>query len=92
MGVLYVISVEKSLEIVFEMASREDIDVTFIFVKDARGLVTNSELMDSLDHAAGIYCLDDVTNTTNKAQNVQIIDYMGWIKLIEQNTRIVSWN
>ena len=92
MGVLYVISIEKPLEIVFEMASREAVDVTFLFVKEARRLVANSELMDSLDYAVGIYCLDEISKTINKAQNVQIIDYSGWVKLLEKNTRIISWN
>ena len=92
MGVLYVISIEKPLEIVFEMASREAVEVTFLFVKEARRLVANIELMDSLDYAVGIYCLDEVSKTINKAQNVQIIDYLGWVKLLERNTRIISWN
>jgi hypothetical protein len=92
MGVLYVISIEKPLEIVFEMASRESVDVTFLFVKEARKLVANIELMGSLDYAVGIYCLDEVSKTINKAQNIQIIDYLGWVKLLEKNTRIISWN
>ncbi len=92
MSVLYIISVEKPLEIIFEMASREDINVTFLFIKEARRLTTNSELMNSLDYAVGIYCLDNASDTINKTKNIQNIDYLGWIKLLEENTRIVSWN
>ena len=91
MGVLYVISDRQSASTALELASRERDDVSILFIGEARGLVDDKEHRKTLDHISRIYCLSDITNGMRQSEGVEVVDYSGWVKLIEENERIVSW-
>ncbi len=91
MGVLYVISGQHPSSTVFEMASKESADVSILFIAEARGLAREKGLMESLDFTQGIYSLDDGSQGVDPIAGVELVDYSGWVKLIEENDRIVSW-
>ena len=91
MGVLYVISDRQSASTAFELASKERDDVSILLIGQARGLIDNKEHRKTLHHTSRIYCLGDITNGRRQIEGVEVVDYSGWVKLIEENDRIVSW-
>jgi hypothetical protein len=38
-----------------------------------------------------IYHLGDIKNGVSPIEGVEVVDYSGWVKLIEENERVVSW-
>ena len=91
MGVLYVISDWRSASTVIELASKERGAVSILLIGEARGLFDGREPWKTLDSTCRIYCLGDITNEMIQVDGVEIVDYSGWVKLIEENERIVSW-
>ena len=91
MGVLYVISDRQSASTAFELASKERDDVSFLLIGQARGLVDDREQREALYPTGRIYCLGDITNGRSQSEGVEVVDYSGWVELIEENERIVSW-
>jgi hypothetical protein len=91
MGVLYVISDLQSASTAFELASKERGDVSILFIGEARGLADDKEHRKTLHHTSRIYCLGDITNGMSQSEGVEVVDYSGWVELIEENDRIVSW-
>jgi hypothetical protein len=91
MGVLYVISDRQSASTAFELASREDGDVLILIFGEARGLMDDTEHGRLFDKYGKIYCLEDPKKGSRQIDGVEIVDYSGWVKLIEENERIVSW-
>ena len=91
MGILYVISDRRPSSTVFEMASKENGDVSILFIGEARGLAGDKELLETLGFAQGIYLLGDVSQELGPVPGVELVDYSGWVRLIEGNERIVSW-
>jgi hypothetical protein len=88
MGVLYVISDRQSASTAFELASRERDDVSILLMGEACGLLDDRETRISLEKTGKFYCLGDMENASSL---VEVVDYSGWVKLIEENERIVSW-
>jgi hypothetical protein len=91
MGVLYVISDRQSASTAFELASREDGRVSILLFGEARMLLDDAEHGKILDPFDIIYCLEDHETGSRQIDGVMVIDYSGWVKLIEENERIVSW-
>ena len=91
MGVLYVIYNRQSASSVIELASKERGDVSILLIGEARGLVDGRESWKTLDPTCRIHCLGDITNGMSQVDGVDVVDYSGWVKLIEENERIVSW-
>ena len=91
MGVLYVISDRRSSSTVFEMASKESDYVSILFIGEARGLAGDEELLETLGFAHGIYLHGDASQGLDPVPGVELVDYPGWVRLIEENERIVSW-
>ena len=91
MGVLYVISDLQSASTAFELASKERDDVSILLIGEARTLVDDRGQRKTLGHTGKIYCLDGITKDTSKIKGVEVLDYSGWVELIEENDRIVSW-
>lgn len=91
MGVLYVISDRRSASTAIELASKERDDVSILLIGEARGLIDDREQWKTLDHTCRLYCLDATPKGTSQVHGVEVVDYSGWVKLIEENDRIVSW-
>jgi len=91
MGVLYVISDWQSASTAIELASKERDDVSILLIGQARGLIDDKEHRKILNHTCRIYCLGDITNGMRQSEGVEVVDYSGWVELIEENDRIVSW-
>ncbi len=91
MGVLYVISDRQSASTAIELASKERDDVWILLIGEARGLIDDRKHRKTLDPTSRIYCLGDITNGMNQIEGVEVVDYSGWVELIEENDRIVSW-
>jgi hypothetical protein len=91
MGVLYVISDRQSASTALELASKERDDVSILVIGEAHGLVVNKELRKSLGNTCRIYCLGDTAKGSKRVEGAEVVDYSGWVELIEENERIVSW-
>jgi hypothetical protein len=91
MGVLYVISDLQFASTAIELASKERGDVSILLIGEARGLIEGKGQWKTLDPTCRIYCLDDPQKGASQADGVEVVDYSGWVKLIEENERIVSW-
>ncbi len=91
MGVLYVISDRQSASTAIELASKERDDVSILLIGEARGLIDDRKHRKTLDPTSRIYSLGDITNGMSQIEGVEVVDYSGWVELIEENDRIVSW-
>ncbi len=91
MGVLYVIYNRQSASTAIELASKEVDDVSILLIGEARVLIDGREPWKTLDPMCRVYCLGDITNEMIQVDGVEIVDYSGWVNLIEENERIVSW-
>ncbi|TEU12687.1 hypothetical protein E3J20_00800 [Candidatus Bathyarchaeota archaeon] len=97
MGVLFVISEPQDSTTVFGVAERmarsgEKIDL--LFTEEACRHVCDPELVGSLSFAGGVYCLEsdlDQAERENLVEGVRLLDYSGWVELVEANEKIVSW-
>ena len=92
---LYVIHGAQKSPTVFDIAAeraRKGDDVSILFTREARLHAADQSLIDSISFATRIYCLskgqDDEIETT---KDVVLIDYSGWVALIEANEKIISW-
>ena len=56
---------------------------------------TDRELVASLSYAEGLFCLESDSNSQGLRGKidgaVRLINYGGWIELVEACERIVSW-
>ena len=91
MGVLYVIYNRQSASTAFELASKEVGDVSILLIGEAHVLIDGREPWKTLDPTCRIYCFDATLKDTSQVDGVDVVDYSGWVKLIEENERIVSW-
>ena len=91
MGVLYVISDGRTASTAFELVSKERDDVSILLMGEARGLLVDPEHRKALEDAGRVFFLSDADNESDRVEGVETVDYSGWVKLIEENERIVSW-
>ena len=91
MGVLYMISDRRSTSAAIELASKEMGDVSILLIGEARGLADDREHWKAHGYKGRIYHLGDINDGMSQLEGVEVVDYSGWVKLIEENDRIVSW-
>jgi len=97
MGVLFIISGLQDSTTVFEAAERmarsgEKIDL--LFTEEACRHVCDPELVGSLSFAGGVFCLEsdlEQAERENLVEGVRLLEYSGWMELVEANEKIVSW-
>ena len=97
MGVLFIISGLQDSTTVFEAAERmarsgEKIDL--LFTEEACRHVCDPELVGSLSFAGGVYCLEsdlEQAERENLVEGVRLLEYSGWMEIVEANEKIVSW-
>jgi sulfur transfer complex TusBCD TusB component (DsrH family) len=97
MGVLFVISDLQDRTTVFEAAerlARSGQTIDFLFTDGACRYACDPDIIDSLGFAGGVYCLEsdlDQAERENLVERVRLLDYSGWMELVETNEKIVSW-
>ena len=97
MGVLLVISKFQDSSTVFEVAermARGGQKVAFLFKGEACRHLTDPEFMTSIGFAEGVHCLEsglDRMGREKPFEGVRLIDYSGWVDLVEAYDNIVSW-
>jgi len=62
--------------------------ILLLFIGDGCRIAENPYITDSLDFAR-LYAL--VNDCQNPANGVELIDYNGWIKLLEYSNKTISW-
>jgi len=92
---LYVIHGVQKSSTVFDIAAeraRKGDDVSILFTREARRHAADRSLIDSISFAERIYCLTREADVEIEvAKNVELLDYPGWVALIEGNEKIISW-
>jgi hypothetical protein len=91
MGVLYLISVREPASTALKLASMERGDASILLIGEARELVDNEGCRETLEQSGRIYCLHDPPKGMSLVEDMEVVDYSGWVRLIEENERIVSW-
>jgi sulfur transfer complex TusBCD TusB component (DsrH family) len=96
MSVLFVVSRIQNTQTIYKMAemiAQAGMKVMFLFTEEGCHHTTNRELITSLSYADGLFCLkSDSQDLRVKIEgDVKLIDYVGWIELIEACDKIVSW-
>jgi sulfur relay protein TusB/DsrH len=96
MSVLFVISESQdsptALKIAERMARRGQ-KVSILFIREACRHLTDPEF-SNLIFFAGVYCLGsdlDQIELEKLVGGVRLVDYSGWVELVEANEKIVSW-
>jgi hypothetical protein len=96
MGVLFVISEPQDSTTVFGVAermARSGKKIDLLFIEEACRHVCDPKLVGSLSFT-GVYCLEsdlDQAERENLVEGVRLLDYSGWMELVEANEKIISW-
>ncbi|UCH57571.1 MAG: hypothetical protein JSV18_01220 [Candidatus Bathyarchaeota archaeon] len=98
MSVLFVIGRFQEGGTAFRLAEKMARDghvIHFLFTGNGCLHATDGELMKSLEYAGGIHFLKSDCKTEGildkKADDVKTIEYDGWVGLIEDCGKIISW-
>ena len=98
MQVLFVVSCMQKTRTVFSLAERmsdNGLRIVFLFTRDARRLAADTRLVKSLHFAAGVYVLKGDGGSTgflgDLVEGVEVMDFAGWVGLLEVCDRVVSW-
>jgi sulfur transfer complex TusBCD TusB component (DsrH family) len=96
MSVLFVVSRLQDSLTIFKMAERSahsGVMVMILFTEGGCHHAIDRELVASLSYAEGLFCLKpDSQGLMEKIDgSVKLIDYVGWMELVEACDRIVSW-
>ena len=98
MSVLFVIgslSGSTAFRAASEMAKR-GMKIFFLFTRGGCLHATDPEIMEHLSYAEGVYCLESDCESQGLSAKitggVELMDYNGWVKLIEKCRKVVSWN
>ena len=96
MRALFVVGAHLEAETAFELARKMfdgGCDVFFLFVGEGCRHALDEPLMRSLSFAAGVYCLDrDLGRNENRDDvSFEVVDYTGWVELIESCDTLFSW-
>jgi len=95
MRTLYVIRGVQKSPTVFDIAAeraRNGDDVSILFTREARQHVADQSLIDSISFATKIFCLSrGLDDGIEVAKDVELLDYPGWVALLEANEKIISW-
>ncbi len=79
---------------VAERMARSGEKIDFLFTEEACRYAYDPELVGSLSFAGGVYCLESdlkQVERENLVEGVRLLDYSGWMELVEANEKIVSW-
>ncbi|MBM3292350.1 hypothetical protein FJY84_06690 [Candidatus Bathyarchaeota archaeon] len=66
----------------------KDNEISILFVGDSRKLLNNQEFVDSINFVK-LYSLDRYDKIIG--EGIEIIDYSGWIKLLETCKKNINW-
>ncbi|UCD45404.1 MAG: hypothetical protein JSV27_02595 [Candidatus Bathyarchaeota archaeon] len=93
MSVLFVVQGFQETETVFSIAAKmaERGQIVFLFTQKGVRHLTDRRLTASLSYAGGINCLEHEGSGYDLCDGVTMIDYEGWVELIEASEKIVSW-
>ena len=96
MRALFVVGAYGKAETAFKLASKMfdgGCDVFFLFVGEGCRYALDEALVRSLSFAAGVYCLDrDLDRNENCDDcSFEVVDYTGWVELIERCNTLFSW-
>jgi hypothetical protein len=93
-SVLFVVQGFQEAETVFSIAAKmaeRGHGVVFLFTQKGVRHLTDRGLIAGLSYARGINCLEHEGSGYNLCEGVEMIDYEGWVELIEASEKIVSW-
>jgi len=67
--------------------------VMFLFIKEGCLYLKDEKFVDSIDFAEGRNALKGCVeeNLVNSIKGVDVIDYDGWVRLLEACENVVSW-
>lgn len=97
MGVLFVISELQDSPTAFKIAermARRGQKVSILFTREACRHLTDPEFSNSIAFAEGVHCLGSDLDQIEREKlvgGVRLVDYSGWVELVEANEKIVSW-
>ena len=98
MSVLFVVGRSKEASTAFRAAERMaegGQEVVFLFTRNGCLHATDKNLVNSLTYAKGVNCLEADCRyeglLSKVVDGVKLIDYLGWVELIEACDKIVSW-
>jgi hypothetical protein len=96
MDILFVISEFQDSPTAFKIAermARRGQRVSILFTGEACRHLTDPELYNSIAFA-GVHCLGSDLDQIERERlvgGVRLVDYSGWVELVEANEKIVSW-
>ena len=91
MGTLFVIGrpLEKeTLLVTMEGIVAQGEEVHVIFVQGGVGNAADEKLVRRMSFARSLSCLDDDAEVVD---GVKWVDFLGWVRLIEECEKVVSW-
>lgn len=94
---LFVVGRTRKTGTVFRLAERMSGDgwrIIFLFTREARRLAADPLLLKSLQFADRIYVLEGDGESRRlgvKLEDVEAVDFGGWVGLLEACDRVVSW-
>lgn len=96
MRALFVVGAHGEAGTAFKLASKMfdgGCDVFFLFVGEGCRHTLDEPLMRSLSFAAGVHCLDrDLDRIEDHDDgSFEVVDYSGWVELIETCDKLFSW-
>ena len=98
MSVLFVVGWFQENATAFRLAEEMTLDgvkINFLFRGKGCLHTTDHELVKSLEHVGGAYCLKpdcEAEGILDKiADGVKLTGYDGWVRLLEDCGKIVSW-
>ncbi len=92
MRVLFVVRGRQETSTVFDVAermARRGHAVVFMFAQEGTRHASEEETVASLSYAEGVNCLG--SECPDRVGGVTALDYAGWVGLLEDCDRVVSW-
>ena len=97
-SILFVVSRLQNTPTVFrtaERSARAGVKVMILFTEEGCRHAIDRELVTYLSYAEGLFCLEPDFDSLGLREKIDgrvgAIDYGGWIELVEDCDRIVSW-
>jgi hypothetical protein len=90
--ILFVVRGPQETSTAFDVAermTRRGHDVVFMFAQEGAQHASEEETVALLSYVEGVNCLG--SECPNRVGGVTALDYAGWVGLLEDCDRIVSW-
>jgi hypothetical protein len=90
--VLFVVRGPQETSTVFDVAkrmARRGHGVVFMFAQEGAQLASEEETVALLSYAEDVNCLG--SKCPDRVGSVTALDYAGWVRLLEDCDRVVSW-